>query len=47
MSRLVALAGILERPVLLVVIGLAALAAWGLVTFFAVRFAILSTQRTS
>jgi len=30
---------------MLVVVGLLALAAWGLVTFFAVRFAVISAAR--
>jgi hypothetical protein len=45
MSRLAAIGAILDRPLLLLGIGVLALAAWGLVTFFAVRFAILSASR--
>ena len=45
MSQLAALGTILNRPLLLVGIGALALAAWGLVTFVAVRFAILSASR--
>jgi len=47
MSRLAALGSILDRPLLLVAIGLVALAAWGAVTFLAVRLAILSASRTT
>ena len=45
MSQLAALGSILNRPLLLAGIGALALAAWGLVTFLAVRFAILSASR--
>jgi hypothetical protein len=45
MARLAAVGGILQRPLLLLVIGVLALAAWGLVTFLAVRLAILSAAR--
>jgi hypothetical protein len=45
MNRLVAVAGILDHPVLLVLAALGALAAWGLVTFVAVRLAIVSASR--
>ena len=45
MSRLAALGSVLDRPLMLVVVGLLALAAWGLVTFLAVRFAIISATR--
>lgn len=45
MSQLAALGTIFNRPLLLAGIGALALAAWGLVTFVAVRFAILSASR--
>jgi hypothetical protein len=45
MGRLAALTSVLDRPVLLLLIGLAALGAWGLVTFVAVRMAIVSARR--
>ena len=45
MSRLAALGSVLDRPLLLAGIGLLALAAWGGVTFLAVRFAIISAAR--
>jgi hypothetical protein len=37
-------ASIVNRPILLVIIAVVGLVAWGLVTFLAVRLAILSTQ---
>jgi hypothetical protein len=43
MSRLTAL---IDRPVVLLLIAVAALSAWGGVTYFAVRLAIVSAQRT-
>ena len=46
MSRLAALTSILDRPMLLIAMALAALAAWGLVTFLAVRMAIVSARRS-
>ena len=45
MSQLVAVAGLLQRPGRLVLFSLLGLAAWGIVTFAAVRFAIVSAQR--
>jgi hypothetical protein len=45
MTRLAALGGIVERPWLLVLVAALALLAWGVVTFFAVRLAILSAGR--
>ncbi|MGC4081495.1 MAG: hypothetical protein QM736_05100 [Vicinamibacterales bacterium] len=45
MGQLAGLTALLERPVLLIVIALAALAAWGAVTFVAVRMAIISARR--
>jgi len=36
---------VLDRPVLLLLLALGALGAWGLVTFFAVRMAIVSARR--
>jgi hypothetical protein len=45
MSRLAALGSVLDRPLLLIGVGLLALAAWGVVTFLAVRFAIISAAR--
>jgi hypothetical protein len=39
------LASLLNRPWMLLLIAAAALAAWGIVTFLAVRFAIVSAQR--
>jgi hypothetical protein len=47
MSRLATAAALLDHPVLLVLMVLAALLAWGAVTFAAVRFAILSAARVS
>ena len=38
------LTSILQRPLLLVFVGLLALLAWGVVTFLAVRFAIISAR---
>jgi hypothetical protein len=46
MARLAALGSVLDRPMMLIMIGLLALAAWGLVTFFAVRLAIISAARS-
>jgi len=45
MSRLAALGSVLDRPLLLIAVGLLALAAWGVVTFLAVRLAIISAGR--
>lgn len=45
MSRLANLGAILDRPGLLIMIGLVALAAWFGVTFLAVRLAIISATR--
>lgn len=45
MARLATVGSILQRPLLLLFVGLLALAAWGAVTFFAVRLAILSAAR--
>jgi hypothetical protein len=47
MSQLASAAGILQRPVLLAVIAIAALVAWGLVTFLAVRRAVISGSRAA
>ena len=44
MSQLAALGSILNRPLLLLGIAVLALAAWGAVTFFAVKLAILSAR---
>jgi hypothetical protein len=44
MMRLAALATLLDRPILLVGLALLALAVWGVVTFFAVRLALLSAS---
>jgi hypothetical protein len=45
MSRVAALGSVLQRPALLTLVALLALAAWGGVTFLAVRFAIISAAR--
>src|SRR4030095_1947266 len=45
-APLSAVTSLLNRPLLLLVIALVGLAAWGLVTFLAVRFAIVSAQRS-
>jgi hypothetical protein len=45
MAQLAAVGSILNRPLLLLGIGAVALIAWGMVTFLAVRFAILSASR--
>ena len=45
MGQLASLTSLLDRPLLLLLIGAAALAAWGLVTFVAVRMAIVSARR--
>ena len=45
MSQLAALGSILNRPLLLLGIAVLALVAWGAVTFFAVKLAILSAAR--
>jgi hypothetical protein len=45
MGQLASLTSLLQRRLLLVLIGLVALAAWGLVTFLAMRMAIVSAQR--
>ncbi len=45
MGRLAALTSVLDRPVLLLLVALAGLGAWGLVTFLAVRMAIVSARR--
>jgi hypothetical protein len=47
MSRLAGLTGLFDRPLLLAFIALIALAAWGLVTFVAVRYAIVSAGRVT
>lgn len=45
MSQLVAVAALLQRPGRLALFSLLGLAAWGIVTFAAVRFAIVSAHR--
>ena len=45
MGQLATLTSILNRPMLLVAIALGGLLAWGLVTFLAVRMAIVSARR--
>jgi hypothetical protein len=45
MTRLAALGSLFDRPMMLILIALAGLLAWGIVTFLAVRLAILSTGR--
>ena len=47
MARLAALTTLLDRPLLLVGGALLALAAWGVVTFAAVRLAIVSAHRAT
>ena len=46
MSRLAALTSIVDRPMLLIAVALAALAAWGLLPPLAVRMAIVSARRS-
>ena len=41
MTRLAALGSLLDRPLLLMTLALIGLAAWGLITFLAVHFAIV------
>jgi len=41
MTRLAALGTLLERPLLLTTLAVLGLAAWGMVTFLAVHFAIV------
>jgi hypothetical protein len=47
MSRLAGLSSLLDRPVRLALFSLIALLSWGIVTFLAVRFAIISASRRS
>jgi hypothetical protein len=47
MTRVAELGSIVNRPWLFVIVGLAALAAWGLVTFVAVKFAIVSAAKVT
>ena len=44
MVRLAALGALLERPLLLAGVGLVALAVWAVVTFLAVRLAVMSAS---
>jgi hypothetical protein len=46
MSRIAELGSLLDRPWLLLAAAVAALAAWGVVTYLAVRLAVLSAGRT-
>ena len=45
MTRLAALGAVLDRPILGIALVLLGLGLWGVVTFFAVRLAILSASR--
>jgi len=46
MARLATLVSLFDRPMRFVIWGIAALIAWGLVTFVAVRSAIVSARRS-
>ena len=47
MSRLASAALVLDRPFLLVVLALCGMVLWGLVTYVAVRLAIVSANRAT
>jgi hypothetical protein len=47
MTRVAALGSIFNRPWLFVIVGLVALAAWGAVTFVAVKLAIVSAAKVT